>query len=161
MSAPAILRPMAPADREAVIDLVWDLNRYEDAISGDRATERDAAAACLGANRRRVAEHGGLELVAEAGDRVVGYLCAVIEQGPAYLRPSERTQMWIAELVVAEAARRRGVGEALVAAAESDARARGLARIMIGHLVGNEGAERLYARMGYAPYVVERIKRLG
>ena len=34
------IRDMEDGDREAVIDLIWQLNRFEDAISHDRAPQR-------------------------------------------------------------------------------------------------------------------------
>ncbi len=50
---------------------------------------------------------------------------------------------------VAEGWRNRGIGTALMAAAELDARARGARQVILDLHAGNEGASRLYRRLGY------------
>jgi GNAT superfamily N-acetyltransferase len=156
-----IVRDMEDADREAVIDLIWRLNRFEDAISQDRAPQRKAAASGLAANRRRMAEHGGVELVAAIEGRPVGYLLCVIEGAEPYVHPDFGSHAYIAELVVDEGSRGKGIGRRLIAAAEDFARASGLGRIFIGALAGNAAAHRLYEGLGFAAHNVERMKRLG
>jgi ribosomal protein S18 acetylase RimI-like enzyme len=154
------IRDMEDADREAVIDLIWQLNLYEDRISGDRAHSRKAAAGGLAANRRRMSGHGGVELVAEVGSKVAGYLLCVIEQADAYVHERYGQHAYIAELVVAEGFRGQGLGQKLIDAAERYARARGMPSIFIGVLAGNHLADRLYAHLGYQTYSIERMKRL-
>jgi ribosomal protein S18 acetylase RimI-like enzyme len=155
-----LIRDMEPGDREAVIDLIWQLNRFEHAISGDRALDRDAAARCYGVNQRRVRENGGCQLVAELNGEVVAYACCVIEQASAYMADAHRRHAWLAELIVADRARGQGFGEALIRACESHVTALGVPTMRIGALAGNAAANRLYEKLGYAPYVVERQKRL-
>lgn len=155
-----VIRDMEDADREAVIDLIWQLNLYEDTISQDRAHSRKAAASGLAANRRRMADHGGAELVAEVDGSVGGYLLCVIEKSEAYLREDFGMSAYIAELVVDEKLRGRGLGQRLIAAAEDYARALGMPSIFIGALAGNLPAARLYEHLGYGPYAIERMKRL-
>ena len=55
----------------------------------------------------------------------------------------------IAGVGVAEAARGSGVGSLLVAAAEAWCRDRGLPEVTLHCYLGNEGAHRLYQRLGY------------
>jgi ribosomal protein S18 acetylase RimI-like enzyme len=55
----------------------------------------------------------------------------------------------IAGVGVAEAARGRGVGSLLVSAAESWCRERQLAEVTLHCYVANEGAHRLYERLGF------------
>ncbi len=160
MTIDHIIRDMEDADREAVIDLIWQLNLFEDKISGDRAPGRKAAAAGLGANRRRMADHGGAEMVAEIDGKVVGYLLCVIEKADAYIRESFGMQAYIAELVIDEGHRGKGLGQKLIAAAEDYARGRDMPSIFIGVLAGNAPADRLYEHLGYRSYSIERMKRL-
>jgi ribosomal-protein-alanine N-acetyltransferase len=155
-----LIREMEDADREAVIDLIWQLNRFEDKISHDRAPGRKAAAGGLGASRRRMSEHGGTELVAEINGKVIGYLLCVIEKADAYVRESYGMRAYIAELVIEEERRGRGLGQALIDAAEAYARGRGMPSIFIGVLAGNQPADRLYEHLGYRTYSIERVKRL-
>lgn len=153
------IRPMADADRDAVIGLLHELNLFEDALTGDRAQDRSAAVECLEENDGRVAK-GGAQLVAERGGRVLGYLCFVHERAPAYVRLEWRDYGAVVDLVVAEAARGQGLGRALIAAAETLARAAGFAHLGIGHVVGNEGAGRLYLSLGFRLQSVDLWKRL-
>ena len=155
-----VIREMEDADRETVIDLIWELNLYENAISGDRAAGRKAAAGGLAGNRRRMAEHGGTELVAEVDGKVMGYLLCVIESAQAYVHERFSRHAYIAELVIAQAARGQGLGQALIAAAEDFARDSDMRTIFIGVLAGNAPADRLYEHLGYQTYNIERMKRL-
>lgn len=59
------------------------------------------------------------------------------------------TQAWVEDVVVAEPARRRGVGEALNAAAISEARRRGAITVELTSHPSRAAANRLYQRMGF------------
>lgn len=162
MNAPFIIRDMERDDREAVIALMLALNRFENAISGDRATSRKAAIASLADDEEKVrAGGGGLRLVAaREGGVAVGYMCCAVAYGPPFLKEDVRTFVYVHSLVVAEAARGGGIGAALMAGAEDFARGQGLRAIVVAHLAGNEGAGRLYERLGFSPHMIERQKRL-
>jgi ribosomal protein S18 acetylase RimI-like enzyme len=155
-----LIRAMRADDREAVVDLVQALNRHEDAITGDRPTDRAAAIECLARDEARVAETGGALLVAAAEGRVLGFLALAIEPGMPFIRPELRRHGHIMELVVAETARGRGIGSALLAEAERLTRAAGCRTMLIGVVAGNAGAEALYRRTGFRPYALEMLKRL-
>ena len=154
------LRDLESHDRAAVIDLLHELNRFEDAITGDRATDRKAAAACFADDAERMREHGGMQLVAELTGKPVGYICCVIVQAGPFVRAEQRMQGCVTTLVVAKTARGQGIGLELMRAAEDFTRGQGLRRFMVGHVAGNEGAARLYDKMGLAPNTIERVKTL-
>ncbi len=155
-----LIREMRPSDREAVIDLIWALNRFEDGLVHNRRIERDAAVECFELNQSRIAEQGGAQHVAVVDERVVGYSCAVIDSAPPYVRPEDRRYVWLADLVVSEDHRKRGIGTSLIQAAEAFARSAGARHMMIGSVAGNRNADQLYASLGYETYVIERLKRL-
>lgn len=155
-----VIRDMAASDTEPVVDLIWELNRYENALSSDRATDRDSARACLAANERRVAPEGR-HLVAERAGRVVGYACCGLVEGEPFIRTDLRLYGYVFELVVAPDCRGAGIGGALLAACETHIRSKGVKSIGIGVLAANRGAIRLYERMGFAPHVIEKVKWLG
>lgn len=161
MSAPFVIRDMERGDREALIELMLTLNRFENAISGDRATSRKAAVASLADDEEKLRAGGGLRLVAAPeGGSAIGYMCCAIACGPPFLKEEVRAFLYVHTLVVAEAARGQGVGGALMQAAEDFARAQGLRAMVVAHLAGNEGAGRLYERLGFMPHMIERQKRL-
>jgi len=61
----------------------------------------------------------------------------------------------IHDLAVTLASRGQGVGESLLAAVEQVARERGACKVTLEVLSGNASALRLYARSGFAGYVLE------
>jgi ribosomal protein S18 acetylase RimI-like enzyme len=66
----------------------------------------------------------------------------------------------VAELVVRSGLRRRGVGSALLQAAERYAREAGASELRIGVLADNDAAQRLYASQGFRPYLSTLTKPL-
>ena len=63
-------------------------------------------------------------------------------------------------LAVEAAARRRGVGQALMTAAEGWARSRGYRRITLNVFAQNECARQFYDRLGYQPETVHYHREL-
>jgi GNAT superfamily N-acetyltransferase len=155
-----VLRPYAEADRAAVIDLVHQLNLYEDAISGDRAQDLKAAEACLDSDLKRVEREGGAVVVACDGPEVVAMMAFVIDQPQPYLRTEIGQVGWVAELVVDERYRGQGIGTLMLEEAERRARQSGLKRLMIGAIAGNHIARKAYERFGFRPAVIELAKEL-
>ncbi len=84
-------------------------------------------------------------LVAELGDRVVGYLRLV----QPVLQPSGAHVRQIPGLGVDPEARGRGVGRLLREAAVAEAGRQGARKLTLRVLSGNTGARRLYERAGF------------
>ncbi len=82
-------------------------------------------------------------LVAEEGDHIVGAMALVLFRIPTGVRA------WIEDVVVDEAARGRGVGEALNRAALEMARAAGARTVDLTSRPSREAANRLYRRLGF------------
>ena len=68
--------------------------------------------------------------------------------------------LWIYDIFVDEAVRRRGFGRDALLLAEEEARRRGLPRIGLNVFGGNEGARRLYRSLGYGEVAVVMRKDL-
>jgi ribosomal protein S18 acetylase RimI-like enzyme len=68
---------------------------------------------------------------------------------------------YVSELAVAAEAEGRGVGRALLAAAEQWARERGLQAMSLEVFCTNERARAIYERLGYEPSALQLRKRLG
>ncbi|WP_344245153.1 GNAT family N-acetyltransferase [Actinocorallia libanotica] len=84
-------------------------------------------------------------LVAELGDRVVGYTRLV----QPLLQPSAAHVRQIQGLAVDPAAQGRGVGRLLLEAAVAEARRQGASKLTLRVLSGNTTARRLYERLGF------------
>ena len=81
--------------------------------------------------------------VARDGDTIVGTLSLVVFSIPSGVRA------WIEDVVVAEAARGLGVGEALNTAALESARLRGVRTIDLTSRPSREAANAMYVKLGF------------
>lgn len=79
----------------------------------------------------------------EIGDRIVGVLTLAVFRIPTGVRA------WIEDVVVDEAARGQGCGEALTRAALDAARAAGARTVELTSRPSREAANRLYRRLGF------------
>lgn len=95
--------------------------------------------------RAIIASPASILLVARDGDggRILGSLTLVVFPIPTGIRA------WIEDVVVDEAARGRGVGEALNRAALDRARAEGARTVDLTSRPTREAANRLYQRLGF------------
>ena len=82
--------------------------------------------------------------IARVDGSIVGSLTLAVFSIPT------ATRAWVEDVVVAESARRRGVGEALNAAAIAEARQRGAITVELTSHPSRAAANRLYQRMGFA-----------
>jgi ribosomal protein S18 acetylase RimI-like enzyme len=92
-----------------------------------------------------LAAEGTTVFVARAGDAIVGTLTLVVFRIPTAVRA------WIEDVVVDEAARGRGAGEALNRAALAKAASMGAKTVDLTSRPSREAANRLYQRLGFAP----------
>ena len=83
--------------------------------------------------------------LARVGGEIMGSLTL------AYYRIPTGLKSWIEDVVVDEAARGRGVGEALNEAALAVARSRGAKDVSLTSRPSREAANRLYQRLGFEP----------
>jgi ribosomal protein S18 acetylase RimI-like enzyme len=87
---------------------------------------------------------GSTVFVARVDGRIVGSLTLVM------YRIATGLKAWIEDVVVDEAARGRGVGEALNMAALEEARKRGAKAVSLTSRPSREAANRLYQRIGFS-----------
>lgn len=141
----AFLARMATGDAVSM----WHVSRFLIA----EADGRPAAALCaLPARGTRGAAWRAIEAAGAATGLRAFELAAIRERG-AYIRDcwvQGGHGDWMIEHVACERAwRRRGLVQALIARALEAGRAAGLARASISFLIGNDAAERCYARAGF------------
>ena len=90
-----------------------------------------------------VADPGVRLLIAREGAEIVGAAAVVVYTTPIWVKAR------IEDVVVDEAARGRGVGEALVKGCIDEARDRGAAIVELQSARSREAANRLYPRLGF------------
>ena len=120
-----MIRPALPSD----IDTLLHLEQV--CFHGDRLTRMDF--------RRALRSSRSLVLVETEGDRVRGYALLRTQASRAHLQ----------SLAVDPAARRSGIGRALLLAVEQAAEARGAVHMRLETREDNPEAFALYAAMGY------------
>jgi N-acetylglutamate synthase-like GNAT family acetyltransferase len=128
-----VIRDARPEDAEALAALIGQLGY---------PTTAEAVA-------RRLAQLQGSEVdrvvVAEADGEVVGLASLHTSLSVEYDEPAAK----LSAIVVDERHRRRGIGEALVAAMEAEARARGCCLIFLTTAARRADAHDFYRRLGF------------
>ena len=147
---PVTIRPAVPADVGALADIYLDSARHHHALDPAhfRVPEPVDVAERLSRILAGQAETSAF-LVAEIDGAVVGSMTARVEPMPSpgsMLMPTPTAEVGIAVL---EAWRGRGVGSRLMDAGDRWAAKHGVARLMLDTFSANEGALRLYRRLGY------------
>ena len=97
-------------------------------------------------------------LVAERQASVVGYVYAGLE--PQSWKELREASGFIHDVVVDERARRTGVAIALIDAAAEWLREHGAPRVMLWTAQHNDGAQRLFERLGFRRTMVEMTREL-
>jgi GNAT superfamily N-acetyltransferase len=139
-TAPCATRPATPDDLAAMTDLIYGLFSAEPEFVPDRPTQARGLALILADPRI------GEILVAEADGRVVGMVSLLYTVSTAL-----GGKVAVLEDMVMESAwRGRGCGSVLCAAALAHARAAGCLRVTLLTEASNAGAQRFYARLGFA-----------
>jgi GNAT superfamily N-acetyltransferase len=149
------VRLFDPADAEAVAIAIVDSSIHHTALEPDRyrVLDPDQVAAEYRAGRQHPADQPSDEtatFVAELAGRVVGVLDIHVARPAGAHQP--RIYAYIPEVAVVAAARGRGIGTALMMAAEDWARRNGCAWTVLDYNAHNPDAGRFYRdRLGYRP----------
>ena len=124
------------ADR-ATPELVDAMNRLVPQLSSSNPAPTEAELATI------IRQEACDVIVARDGNTIVGLLTLVVFPIPTGIRA------WIEDVVVDEAARGKGVGEALNTFALQRARERGAKTVALTSRPSREAANRLYQRLGF------------
>jgi ribosomal protein S18 acetylase RimI-like enzyme len=99
--------------------------------------------------RKRMTAGDGFLALASLDRQLVGYAFVCVEDGPDDTFPVGARYAEVYSLSVAQLARGRGIGTALLDFVDRELERRGIADIKIAVMVGNEEARRLYERRGF------------
>jgi GNAT superfamily N-acetyltransferase len=130
------VRPAEAADFDSVTALLEELGR-------PRVTN-ETREACMAMFERHLADERAAHLVAEDGGAVVGFCSLHFRDRLNYTTPDA----WVPDLIVAEAARRRGAARALLEEAERLARERSCWMLTLESAHHRRGAHQFYAAFG-------------
>lgn len=140
-----MLRQVVPADFEHVTALLAELGGGRPPLPADPA-QRARVRVVYDAYLARVDAGLGIALAAELDGAIVGVLIADVRERLNQQRP----EVWVADLVVTEAARGRGVGKALLDRCRADAKAMGARRLSLESGHWRKDAHRFDEREGLA-----------
>jgi GNAT superfamily N-acetyltransferase len=128
----SLIRPFIPSDTADMSALMADLGYPS---TPEQVAER----------MRSMSADYYHTLVAEVAGRVVGFIGVIILPVYEYSIPVG----WILALSVAEHHRRKGIGKALIAAAEDDLRSRGIEDVRLHSGLQRDDAHEFYTRLEY------------
>jgi aminoglycoside 6'-N-acetyltransferase len=155
------IRPATDEDEDAMVGLELASAMHHAAVDPQRWRVPAREAIADYRRRRREADPDGGALLAEADGTVVGMVemlpRGLVDEPGAARVPIPSVDIGIS---IAPEWRGRGVGTALMRAAEEWARERGATRIILDLAVANVGALRLYERLGYATHGLLMDRRL-
>jgi GNAT superfamily N-acetyltransferase len=160
--APVVVRRATIGDIEAIVEIYLSNAHHHASIDPVAYRVPDADAVRDRFTRMLASDDDeDVHLVAVVGRRVVGALDAFRrpDGSPGSMRRPSRTAEF--GIGVLGAWRGRGVGSALIEAAEEWAWAEGLDALVLEVAEENEGAARLYARLGYQPVSHSMAKAIG
>lgn len=136
-----IIRPLAASDGDAVTQLITEFGPQR-----TPAPERmEAVLRAFADHAAHVAAGSAASTVAELDGEPVG-VCTLEWQQPFW---SDEIHAWLPDLVVAERARRRGIGRALVADALTRAHAAGATQLTLESGRTRTPAQALYRSLGF------------
>ncbi len=151
MPSPVAVRPARPEDLDDLVALSLAA-RAESMVGAQLCTDdADRLRHQIGA---LVGEPGALGLVGMMDGEVCGLVLARI-QGPSLF--TDEVAMSLEAVYVAEGARRRGVGHALLGAVLEEAQRVGATDVLAMPLPGARGMLRFLARLGFAPAAAHRV----
>jgi len=154
-----LIREYEPSDEEALRACVIQLQDVEREIyprTADGAVIAKPYIAYLveicRANRGRI-------LVAERDGQVVGYSAVQIWDSSDEIHEEAYEYAYISDLVVLETHRGKGLGRALLDAAEAFAQGEGVDIVRIGVLAENKSVRRMYKNRGFGEHkvVLEKV----
>ena len=153
--SPAIrIRPAAASDEPALGPMGAALMRQHHAADPRRFVLVDRPEAGYGRFLvSQLADPDCLVLVAEQAGGIVGYVFADIE--PTSWRDLRGPCGFIHDVYVQERARRLGAGRELVRAAIDWVRSKGMSQVVLWSKSGNDGAQRLFATLGFRDTMIE------
>jgi GNAT superfamily N-acetyltransferase len=156
-----VIREYRDNDLPRIRGCIVDLQEFERQIDERLRAGEAMADDYLHEMLARCRACAGTIFVAEHAGEVAGFV-TILTRVPfeALDDPPPGEYALVADLLVREGFRRRGLGGALLQAAERYARAAGAVDLRVGVLSGNEAAASLYRRAEFAPYLETLAKRL-
>lgn len=151
------LRDAVSLDRPRLVRLMAELQDFERSLHPNRSDGWAIASGHLAYLEQLAQQQQGRILVAENLEGLLGFVvCFVetVEPGDLHVVEGDRRFGYVSDLYVVPEVRGKGIGSALLYAAENHFKAIGLSKLRLMVLHRNESARQMYERAGYKPYEV-------
>lgn len=158
--AVAVIRPYEPDDEAGSRACLVELQDAERAFDPRLRPGESMADEYLAQMHLRCREYDGAIFVAEQLGAIVGLVMILARVPFESMDQPPGTYALVAELVVRDGFRRRGIARALLDTAECYAREAGASELRIDVLSENSPARTLYLRKGFASYEETLTKSL-
>jgi GNAT superfamily N-acetyltransferase len=164
--APFQILSHIPSDEPILAAMFPKFQAYLAGLDAQHVLVRDLppayGPAYLAETLAEVEQSGGVILIAETENQLVGFVVAVLEEVPPIqaMETSVRRPGRVAELYVIPTHRSRGIGGRLLHAAEDWFRHQGCDSVRIEVFAPNHGARGFYERHGYTDWLVSTQKML-
>ena len=156
----SIRRFSGDTDRAQVRACLIELQDFERQIDPRMPSGEDIAEAYIPDMLQRCIDSAGAILVAEIDRLVVGYVTILTKVSSDEIGAGDHEFGLITDVVVLREHRGKGLGKALLQAAETYAKENGVKWLRIGALAPNKSATTLYSSMGFSELYVELEKDL-
>lgn len=156
----ATIRPAVAADVDAVMDLLRELDESHVELEPTLLRPFSAPPRPSEWLLARFSDPQEACLVAELEGKVVGFVWSKSQNAPQIPAFIQEPLQIVGDLVVQAAARRQGIGRALVERALAWGRARGIQQVQLTVFARNEEATRFYERLGFRELSYVLLRRL-
>jgi ribosomal protein S18 acetylase RimI-like enzyme len=155
-----LIRRYQPQDALPVEQCFVELQAFEQQLEPNRIDGQAIATTYRHYLLDRCAQTDGAIFVAEDSDTVIGFVAVFAHVDSESLIEAMTDYAYISDLVVLPAYRGRGVGRALLQAAETYARNHGATVLKVDVLVANTDAYNLYHGFGFHDHEMRLTKAL-
>ncbi len=155
------IRPARPGDRATLLGFLAAFQDYERGLHPNRRPGAEVAEDYLAEMQREMAANDGAMFMAELSGEAVGYVCCYAgHDDDVMIHEETRPHGYVSDVFVTSEHRRRGVGAALLDAAEDYLTGLGFNRFRLSVLAANADARAVYEKRGYRAYEVIYEKQL-
>jgi ribosomal protein S18 acetylase RimI-like enzyme len=154
------IRPFAPVDAEAPVNLVRELQMYEGRVYDRMEPPTEIGPWYIDALQKQCAESAGEILIGELNGVAVAYATILTRVDVDEIDKVPFTYAYVGDLAVTAARRGQGIGKAMLAECERRARAAGTRWLRITALAGNAQARSAYRALGFKEQFVSFEKPL-
>jgi ribosomal protein S18 acetylase RimI-like enzyme len=152
------IRDYRPGDLDGLIELVRELQAHEAGLY-DRMRPAAAMGSWYVAHlQRQCRDHAGRLLVAQIGERLVGYATILTRIEEEALDEIAHSFAYVGDLAVSKEMRGRGLARRLLAACETEAQSQGATYLRVTVLTANDRARDIYRAFGFSDLFVDMEK---